>query len=62
MLSVTPFNNEGDKGVEAREKCRAECTEGEERWMRRLRGEEYTGEERKEGLKERVRRLRCRVR
>lgn len=44
MLSVTPFNNEGDKGVEAREKCRAECTEGEERWMRRLRGEEYTGE------------------
>ncbi len=48
--------------MEAREKCRAECTEGEERGMRRKRGEEDTGEERKEGLEGRIRRLRCRVR
>lgn len=48
--------------MEAKEKRRAECTEGEERGMRRLRGEEDTGEERKEGLEESIRRLRCRVR
>lgn len=47
--------------MEGREECKAECTEGEEGRMRRVRVEE-TGEERKEGLEERIRRLRCRVR
>lgn len=36
------------KWMEAREKCWAECTEVEERGMRRLREEKDTGGERKE--------------
>lgn len=37
--------------MEARETCRAECTEGEERGLRRLRAEEDTGEDRKERIR-----------
>lgn len=47
--------------MEGRGKCRAECAKSEERGMRRLREEEKTGDERKKGLEEMIRSLRCRV-
>lgn len=48
--------------MERSEECRAECKEGEEREMRRFRVGEEIGKVSKEGLEERIRRLRCRVR
>ena len=47
--------------MEGRKEWRAECTQGEERGTRRLKVEEETGEVRKGGLEERMRRLGCKV-